>query len=1129
MRIYQNRRLYSASDLVNFLGCVHATALDVRQLTDPVEFPPEDAQTRLLQEKGLAHERAYLEALRQGGRSVAEVSSDGSLEERAERTLAAMRDGADVVYQGALISEPWHGYSDFLLKVATLSDLGGWSYDVADTKLSRSAKPSHVLQLCVYADLLARAQGAPPRLLHVVLGAGGQATLRTSSVQHYYQIAKTRFETFAGQPGAITTAEPCGHCTYCRWNAACGAEWEATEHLSLVAGINRGQIAKMRLAGVGSLRALAHTPADHQVVGMNKETFGKLRSQAGLQLVHRDTGEGKVEILPYVAGKGFDRLPRPDPGDLFFDMEGDPLIEDRLEYLFGFVHAEDGAERFTPFWAHDQAQEKAAFEAAVDFVTARLASYPESHVYHYAAYEETALKRLAMYHGTRETEVDDLLRQGRLVDLYRVVREAIRTSEPGYSIKNLEAFYLEGGRGGEVKTAGDSVVVYEAWRSLQDPALLKQIADYNELDCRSTRLCRDWLVRLRPVEAMWRASGEVDPPTAEKVQERRDAEARTQALAAALVTGTPDSERPWRELLAHLLEFHRREAKPSWWARFARQEMADQELLEDAECLALLSADPTRPSRNEKKSMIYAFTFPAQDFKLRVGDKPLRAGSGEPAGEIVYIDEANHRVELKLGPSRSRIQDGASLIPEGPVGDRQLRDAVYRYAEATVQRGDQYSAVTDILANRSPRLRGVATGAPIIADGEDLVRGTISAIERLDASYLLIQGPPGAGKTYVSCRAIVALLAKGARIGVASNSHKAINHLLVGVQAAADATGVRFRGVKKSSTEDQHATSCPSIESTLDNKRAVDPAFQLYAGTAWLFARPELDRRLDYLFVDEAGQVSLGNLVAMGVAARNIVLVGDQMQLAQPIQGDHPGNSGISGLDHLMGDHATVPPDCGVFLGVTRRMHPDVCRFISDAVYDGRLESFDSTKQQRLVLHRDVGVPLAPTGLSFQLVSHLGCAQKSIEEAEAVASVYTDLLRGSWIDENGVERALNTSDILVVSPYNMQVDVLRSQLPAGARVGTVDKFQGQEGAVVLISLATSSSDDLPRQIEFLYSRNRLNVAISRARCLAVIFASPRLLEIPCSTIEQMQLVNTLCWAKTYADELAATRQVTRRR
>src|SRR5437588_158029 len=306
----------------------------------------------------------------------------------------------------------------------------------------------------------------------------------------------------------------------------------------------------------------------------------------------------------------------------------------------------------------------------------------------------------------------------------------------------------------------------------------------------------------------------------------------------------------------------------------------------------------------------------------------------------------------------------------------------------------------------------------------------------------------------------------------------------------------------------------------VDNVRENDEVtahYNLVAGTAWLFARPEQNQSLDYLFVDEAGQVSLGSLVAMGLAARNIVLVGDKMQLAQPIQGVHPGRSGLSALEFLLADHATVPPERGIFLDVTRRMHPDVCRFISEAVYEGRLHSDPSTAVRELVLGPGADAALKPAGVSFVPVSHQECRQKSAEEAHRVQVLFGSLLQQRWIEAAGYARPITVDDILVVSPYNMQVNLLQSMLPPGARVGTVDKFQGQEAAVVIVSMATSSAEDVPRGMEFLYSRNRLNVAVSRALSLAIMVASPTLLEAPCSRVEQMALVNTLCFARHYAD------------
>ena len=1116
----QNRdgvTLFSASDLVNFMGCTHATVLDLQQLAAPIELPPDDEQARLLQEKGLEHERAYLERLKSEGKKVIEIVSSGDIEEKAERTRAALRAGADVIYQGAFLEGRWQGYSDFLLKVDRPSALGDYSYEVADTKLARSAKPKYVIQMCIYADILAREQGAASERMHVWLGDGTVASVQVDAVMHYFRRARQRFLDFTAAPPEVSESSPCAHCTFCRWTSACNAQWEADNHLSIVAGMTRGQAEALRASGVCDLVALADLPDSPRIEGIRPEILSKLRSQARLQARQRATGERHHELIAAEPGRGLARLPAPSPGDMFFDMEGDPLFEGGLEYLFGIVTVDGGRECFHPFWGHDRAGEKAAFQAAVDFMVDRLKHYPDAHIYHYGVYEEGALKRLAMLHGTREGEIDDLLRQHTLVNLYRVVREAIRTSEPAYSIKNMEKFYLGAAREGEVTTAGDSIVLYERWRRLADQKLLDDIAAYNQLDCVSTLRCRDWLVGMRAEGAPWdEQRAEEDARGASEA--RTEAEERAAAISAVILAGDHAGEE-WRQLLVDLLEFHRRESKPGWWSVFSRQDLPYEELLEDAECLAGLEPHPNIRPRPDKRSMIHTFTFPAQDFKLKRGDTPKRAGTLEPAGDVVSVDEDEQTIELKLGPSRSPIAPGTSLIPSGPVGDKELRAAVYRFAEA-VRDGDteRYSAIASILRRDYPSIVGREPRARVVPEGEDTLTATIGALLALQDSHLLVQGPPGAGKTYTSSRAIVALLAKGKRIGIASNSHKAINQLLREVEALAAASGLRCSGIKKSSREDQMLGTGGWVQETLKNDD-VTPHHQLVAGTAWLFARPEHDCAFDYLFIDEAGQVGLANIVAMGVAARNIVLVGDQMQLAQPIQGTHPRGSGVSALEHLLQDHATVPPDRGVFLAETRRMHTDLCGFISAAVYEGRLRSAEDTKVQRLLADPAADPEaIAPAGLRFVEVDSIGCTQRSQPEAERLNRTYRALLGQSWRNQHGEEADIGLDDILVVSPYNMQVELLKRTLPAGARVGTVDKFQGQQAAVVLVSMATSSGDDLPRNIEFLYSRNRLNVAISRARCLSVVFANPRLLEIPCNTIEQMELVNSLCWARAYAED-----------
>ena len=1112
-RYKNNNLIFSASDLVTFLGCRHATFLDRRHVDGPYELPDEDPYLELLQEKGNEYERAYRNKLEAQGRKVVDIPTNYSLEERTKLTRAAMAAGAEVIYQGAFLDGRWHGYADFLVRVPGKSALGDFHYEPVDTKLAHGVKPKHVLQLGLYADLVTRVQGQAPERLHVVLGTGEQVTLPTRDFHYYLAGARERFETFVDAIPAKSVGEPCSACELCRWRERCEGEWEAADHLSLVANISSSQIDKLNAAGVTTMAQLAGLP-DARIAGVQPQTLAKLRTQARLQNNKRQDGENRYEFLPPAEGKGFARLPRSDAGDLFFDMEGDPLIEGGLEYLFGFAYLKEGQPTFTPFWGHDRVAEKAAFEAAMDFVAQRLKAHPKAHIYHYASYEESALKRLAMLHGTREAQVDNLLRDGKLVDLYKVVREALQVSEPSYSLKNLEVFYMPPREGG-VTSANASIVTYERWLELKDDRLLEEIRQYNEVDCISTLKLRDWLLNLRPAGLPWFTGETDDPKEVQRTADREEAERRMGATVAALLKA-PEAEQSFRELVGQLLEFHKREAKPEWWFQFARADMSLEELIEDSECIGGLQRDLSQPPFPDKRSMVHTFAFPPQDFKMGKGERPRRASiAREPVGEIVALDEKARRIQLKLGPKAPPLVDVLSLIPEPPFDDKVLRAAIYRYAETIIAGEDRYSAVTSLLKNSLPRIQGRPPGAPIVPAESDTTTGALTAIAGLDRSHLLVQGPPGAGKTYLSAVAIVSLLKSKRRVGVAANSHKAINRLLEEVAKHAQAQGVGLRAVKKCS-EDEHECHVTAVTNVYKNDQ-VTTEYNLVAGTAWLFADPSLDLALHYLFVDEAGQVSLGHLTAMGLAAQNLVLVGDQMQLAQPIKGTHPGESGQSALEFLLQDHATVPAERGVFLDVTRRMHPAVCRFISEAVYEGRLHSHPSCAIRQLVPGADADPALKPAGLSWVPVAHLECRQKSEAEGLRVQALFANLLKQRWIDDDGTERPLGLADILVVSPYNMQVNLLQTLLPEGARVGTVDKLQGQEAAVVIVSMTASSAEDIPRGMEFLYSRNRLNVAVSRAKSLAVIVASPLLLEASCSRVEQLALVNTLCFAQQYAD------------
>jgi len=1110
--------ILSASDLVGFLECEHLTTLDLINLETPLPQADEDEQNILIQKKGFEHEARYLQHLQDTGITVFDAKSDGRDIEAAEATTReAMAAGAPVIFQGCLRSSNFVGYVDFLRRVDHSSILGSYSYEVVDTKLARSPKAKFIMQLCLYSDLLADVQGRMPMNIHVALGDWTEKNFRLADYLRYYRTVKTRFLGHVNGGREETYPEPCGHCELCRWRDLCKAQWAEDDHLNQVANITKIQIGKLNSCGIATLEGLARLEPGCSIPGMHPETFERLRRQAALQFALRETGENQIELIEADPSeiRGFSRLPQPDPGDIFFDMEGDPLEEGGLEYLFGVYFHDEGKARFLPFWAHSRQEERKAFEDFMAFVMERLERYPSMHIYHYAPYEESALKRLMSLHGTCEVEVDHLLRTEKLVDLYKVVREGLMVSEPRYSIKNLETFYM-GKREGEVTNAGASIVYYENWKETRDPDLLRKIRDYNEDDCRSTYLLREWLLEIRPAELPWFHGQAEDASASQKSERVHEAEMLLAEYESRLL-GTLSAEREeWseedrsRELVYQLLDFHRRTAKPVWWAMFARQEMTEDELVEDPESIGGMMSLPGHPPEAVKQSFIYTYRYPEQEFKFKVGDKCLIADTLEYAGSIESIDEKGRLVCLKRGKRSGPLPARLSVITGGPINTDVVKEAVYRFADSVITGDHRYRAIESILGKRTPAIGGHQAGSPIVEDASDLTGQVSDVVSRLQDSYLFIQGPPGTGKTYTGSHVIVGLLESGARVAVSSNSHKAINNLLEEVEKVAAEKRVSFRGIKKSSGADSFLNG-DTIKDTTNNNSVIGSGADLVAGTAWLFSDPELDQSFDYLFVDEAGQVALANLVAMGTCARNIVLLGDQMQLQQPIQGVHPGLSGESTLDYLLQGLATIPENMGVFLGTTWRMHENICSFISDAVYDGRLKPEPENQKQRLILSPDAHPELGVTGIRFIGVDHDSCSQRSEQEAEMVCALYESLLNQRYVDRRGREHAISTENILVVAPYNMQVNLLKEVLPAGARVGTVDKFQGQQAEVVIVSMATSSGDYLPRYMEFLYSKNRLNVALSRARCLALLVANPKLMAIKCHTVEQMALVNALCW------------------
>jgi uncharacterized protein len=447
-----------------------------------------------------------------------------------------------------------------------------------------------------------------------------------------------------------------------------------------------------------------------------------------------------------------------------------------------------------------------------------------------------------------------------------------------------------------------------------------------------------------------------------------------------------------------------------------------------------------------------------------------------------------------------------------------MRESLRSIARSVLAHGlgdaNPHRAAMSLLLHEFPRA-GQSERSSLIDPGEEPLDAGRRLVHQLDRSVLPIQGPPGAGKTYTAARMIVEALKAGMRVGVTAMSHKVISNVVEETCRAASKDGVPVSGIQKA-TGDQFCAAS-EVVATDDNaevRQALDDGTaNLAAGTAWLWSREDMQQSVDLLFIDEAGQFALANALAVAPAASSLVLVGDPRQLEQPQQGVHPPGVDVSALDHLLGESTTISPDRGLFLGRTWRLHPDICAFTSNAFYDGRLDARPGLERQQLI----APPPLSGSGIRLVIAHHRGRQSESREEAEIVADLIDKALAdGKWIDADGAEWKLQAGNIKVVAPYNAHVAALRELLPPGVQVGTVDKFQGQEAALVFYSMATSSPQDAPRGMDFLYSPNRLNVATSRARCLAVIVASPLLFTPDCRTPHQMKLANAFCALEEHA-------------
>lgn len=1118
----------SATDLANFLGCRHKTALDMAVAYRKLDRPfVDDPLLEALRKRGLEHERRYVASLRSAGVSIVDLTPITDTEEQLKETREAMAKGVDVIVQGALADGHWFGRPDVLCRVSKKSLLGDWSYEISDTKLAKETKAGTILQLGLYSEMLDVIQEKRPEFFHVITPnvTNAKETYRVDDYAAYFRLIRAKMLAAVDEGddalAAANYPEPVAHCEICQWLSDCSKRRRADDHLSLVAGISRMQRQELVGREVTTVRSLASLPLP---IGFrprrgSREGLTRVREQARVQIESRGLAVPRYETFPIQPERGLCRLPEPTAGDLFVDLEGDPMaVEGGREYLFGVARV-DGS--YASAWAPTERDERHAFEWFMDLVAASMREHPAMHVYHYAPYEPSAFKRLMGRYATRERELDAMLRSGRFVDLYAVVHQSMRIGIEKYSVKSLEPLY------GFVR----GVALREANRCLRDmeyalqmnvlddldPDVKPTIEGYNRDDCLSTLRLRDWL---EDVRAACVRGGEVIPravladgdPSPDLDERAQAVEALRARLLADIpdVPGERDAEQQGRWILAYLLDYHRREDKATWWEYFRLCELPEDELLDERGAIAGMEfVEHVGPAVGKKgkptKSVIDRYSFPEQECDIDPEDD-VKLQDKRAFGTVVAVDRARRTIDVRKGPSMADVHPSA-MFAFTYVSSEVMEDALHRIGEAVASSDRGVGAARALLGRHSPRLRG---GVFSQGSSETALEFAVRICGDLDATVLPIQGPPGAGKTHCGARMICALVKAGKRVGITANSHKVIEHLLTKAAEAAREAGIELRLGHRNRDD---APADGPIRQFTKNEEALSALhggeIDVLGGTSWLWARDDAASSVDVLFVDEAGQLALANAVAVSQAADSLVLLGDPQQLEQPRKGTHPDGVGVSALDHVLGDSKTISADRGIFLPVTWRLSPTICDFTSELFYDGRLSARPQLARSALV-----GADGLPgSGLACVQVPHDGNRNASDEEVEVVARIVELLSTGkvTWIDGAGEPKPVGQDDILVVAPYNAHVTRLAVRLAGTmARVGTVDKFQGQEAPVVIYSMAASRAEDAPRGMEFLFSLNRLNVATSRAKCLAIVVASPWLFEPDCQTPRQMKLANALC-------------------
>ena len=1093
MNTKKNITAYSIQD---FSQCQYKTWLDY--INPPNNYPKNiDPWLEIIRKIGLEHEEDYLQKIKES-QIVYEIDKNLKPSEKEKLTEIAIKNGEDIIYQPYLKYKKFTGSPDFLVKKQNY-------YEPWDIKSSFKLKPENILQICHYSFILEKQYNNFSPTGKIILRDESVQNIEINKYYDYFLNLNKRVENFIDDPKIIPEASKCNLCNVCDYKLFCENNWKNKDHLNQVANIKKNQINILENEKINTLEKLAKLNIKKDIKGINKASLDILVQQAKLQLNYRENNQLEHKIIFEEKKKindqnkliGFELLPPPSENDLFFDIEGYPMYFDSnsktsgLEYLFGIYYRSFGKESFRKFLAINNDEEKIAFEKLVDFIFKHLNKYKDAHVYHYNSYEETALKKLSQKYEVKIREVDFILRENKFIDLFKVVKDSVLLSVENYRLKTIEKFYnLD--REEDIASGQDSLVAFENYLESGHKEILEEIILYNKQDCKSLIYLQSWLEDIKPKEIKYKELEEIviSERSLEIINQEKEVE--------NIIDNLKNEDVELKPILSQLNFYNRKEQRAEWWNYFSNIQKNTEDLIEDNNCIGALNLIS---KTEEGINNILEFKFPNQITKMKTGDYVLDQ-NGKNSSSLVSIDYTNCLVKLKQNKKK---EIPYSLTPSQPLNITTIDNSVADFIK-DFNYQNSYPAIKDFLNRNDSRY----------IDNIDLSKNSTieeitKRIKNLNSSYLVMQGPPGTGKSYASSRVILDLIKSNYRVAIVCHSHKAIINLLESIDSYSNEKNISFKGIYNAGNRKIYQ-EFKNIEIGNTNKLDLKK-FQLVAGTAWALSNSKhrenskKDKIFDFIFFDEAGQLSISKVIASSLSSKNIVMIGDHMQLPQPSLGIIEGESSLSPIEYLIKDKNTISDEKGIFLEKTFRMHSSICEFISNSFYEKRLITDKNNSNQKILKNNEESVK---NGIYLVDLNHSGSTVQNLNEVVFINNIYKNLINKKWINRNLEKSQITNKDVLVVSPFNAQVNLLKENLPKNAQVGTIDNFQGQEAPIVIISYTSSDPESIPRGSDFFFDFRRLNVSLSRAKCIGIIILNNKLLNYHCSTIEDMERLNYFC-------------------